>query len=159
LLGVDWTPDNKIVYTSASAPGVTIWIMDADGSNAKELTPPGSSDAVPSVTADGRFLVFQSRRNGHTDIWRANIDGSDAKQLTHCGQNVLPTVSPDGKWIVYRSECDATGGLWRIPIEGGEPQRLTNNSTAYPWISPDSKLIACEYRETNGKTQLAVLSI
>jgi len=159
LLGVAWTPDDKIVYTSTNAQGVTIWIMDADGSNARELTPPGSNAAVPSVTADGRFIVYQSRRGGHPDIWRANIDGSDAKQLTHCGENVLPAVSPDGKWIVYRSECDATGGLWRIPIDGGDPERLTNNSTAWPWISPDSKLIACEYTGANGKRQLAVLSI
>jgi len=159
LLGVDWTPNNRIVYTAENVQGNTIWIMDADGSNPKELTPPGASDIIPSVTADGRFLVFSSNRSGHREIWRANLDGSEAKQLTHCGRNAQPAVSPDGKWIVYRSDCETTGELWRMTIDGGEAQRLTDASVSWPWISPDSKLIACEYATGNNQSQLAVLSI
>jgi Tol biopolymer transport system component/DNA-binding winged helix-turn-helix (wHTH) protein len=158
LLGLDWTPDNKIVYTSANAQGGTIWIMNSDGSNRKELTPPGSDDTVPSVTGDGRLIVFLSHRSGGNEIWRTNIDGSEPKQLTKCGKNFDPTVSPDGKWVVYRSDCDG-GRLWRVDINGGESQRLSNNAASWPWISPDSRLIACQYATDDGKTQLAVLSI
>jgi Tol biopolymer transport system component/DNA-binding winged helix-turn-helix (wHTH) protein len=157
LLGLDWTPDHKIVYTSGNAQGEAIWIMDADGSNRKALTPPGAIDTVPSVTADGRFIVFHSERNDGKEIWRVNIDGSYPKQLTKCGNNFDPAVSPDGKWVVYRSNCDG-GRLWRVNIDGGEAERLINNAASWPWISPDSKLIACQYA-TDGKTQLAVLSI
>jgi Tol biopolymer transport system component/DNA-binding winged helix-turn-helix (wHTH) protein len=157
LLGLDWTPDHKIVYTSGNAQGEAIWIMDADGSNRKALTPPGAIDTVPSVTADGRFIVFHSERDEAKEIWRVNIDGSNTKQLTKCGNNFDPTVSPDGKWVVYRSNCDG-GRLWRVNIDGGEAHRLINNAASWPWISPDSRLIACQYA-TDGKTQLAVLSI
>jgi Tol biopolymer transport system component len=158
LLGVDWTPDHKIVYTSGNAQGEAIWIMNADGSNRKALTPPGAIDTVPSVTGDGRFIVFHSNRNRAKEIWRANIDGSDPRQLTKCGNNFDPTVSPDGKWVVYRSNCD-DGRLWRVNIDGGEAQRLTENSASWPWISPDSKFIACQYYTDDAKSQLAVLSI
>ena len=158
LLGLDWTPDHKIVYTSGNAKGEAIWIMDSDGSNRKALTPPGAIDTVPSVTADGRFIVFHSERNDAKEIWRANIDGSNLRQLTKCGDNFDPAVSPDGKWVVYRSNCDG-GRLWRVNIDGGEPQRLINNAASWPWISPDSRLIACQYATDDGKTQLAVLSI
>ncbi len=158
LLGVDWTPDNKIVYTSGNAQGQAIWIMNADGSNRKALTPAGSSDTIPSLTADGRFIVFESDHKSTREIWRMNIDGSDAKQLSTCGNNSHPAVSPDGKWIVYRSDCDG-GRLWRMTIDGGDAKRITQNAAAWPWISPDSKSIACEYFTDSGKDELGVVPI
>ena len=158
LLGVAWTPDNKILYTSANAQGDAIWIMDADGSNRKALTPPGTSDTIPSITADGRVIVFESDRNHTRDIWRMNGDGSEPKQLTTCGNSLHPVVSPDGQWVVYRSDCDG-GRLWRMNIDGRDAHRITENAAAWPWISPDGKLIACEYADNDGKTRLAVVSI
>jgi Tol biopolymer transport system component/DNA-binding winged helix-turn-helix (wHTH) protein len=157
LLGVDWTPDNRIVYTSANVHGEALWIMNADGSNKKALTPAGVSDTIPSVTGDGRYIVFESNRNRADEIWRINIDGSEPKQLTQCGKNVQPAVSPDGKWVVYRSDCDS-GRLWRTTIDGSDAKPLTENAAGWPWISADSKWIACEYTE-GGKTELAVISI
>lgn len=158
LLGVDWTPDHKIVYTSGNPQGQSIWIMNADGSNAKALTPPGASDTIPSVTADGRFIVFSSNRGHAYEIWRANLDGSEPRQLTTGGKNIHPTVSADGRWVVYRSDNDL-GRLWRVTIDGGDAHRITENAAAWPWISPDSKWIACEYSCDDGKTRLAVISI
>jgi Tol biopolymer transport system component len=137
LLGVDWTPDHRIVYTSGSPQGQAIWIMNADGSNPKALTPSGASDTIPSVTGDGRFIVFSSNRGRANEIWRANLDGSEPRQLTTCGKNSHPAVSADGRWVVYRSDCDS-GRLWRVTIDGGEAHRITDNAAAWPWISPDS---------------------
>ena len=159
LLGLDWTPDGKIVYTSANGKSETIWIMNADGTSAKELTPPGSADTTPSVSGDGRFIVFDSNRSGGSEIWRVNTDGGDPKQLTTCGGNSQPTVTADGKWVVYKSNCDSVGALWRVSINGGEAKRLTENAAWWPWISPDSKWIACEYIVETGKSKLAIVPI
>lgn len=159
LLGFDWTPDGKIVYVATVGRSQTIWMMNADGSDAKQLTPAGYSDTMPSVTADGRQIVFASNRSGAKEIWRAAIDGSDIKQLTNCGQNEQPSLSPDGKWIIYKSLCDGVGGLWRMPLSGGEPVRLTDKKAEWSWVSPDSKWIACEYFESLRKSRLAIISI
>jgi len=156
-LGIVWTPNGKIIYTAMVANSPTIWIMDVDGTNAKELTPPGAADTTPSVTADGRFIVFQSSHGGAAEIWRMNLDGTDPKQLTSCGKNIQPSVSPDGRWVVYRSDCESHYALWRAPVEGGEPNRLTDKSVAWPWVSPDNKWVACEYASSPGKTQLAII--
>ena len=159
LLGVDWAPNGKIIYTAMVANSSTIWSMDADGSNAKELTPPGASDSVPSVAIDGHFIVFESHRGGTTQIWRMNVDGTSPTQLTNCGINSQPDVSPDGKWVVYVSTCGSDGGLWRISIDGGEPKRLADKPGFWPWVSPDSKWVACEYWVSGEKSQLAIVSI
>jgi Tol biopolymer transport system component len=159
LNGLDWTPDHRILFTSIVDKTPTIWVMNADGSNPKQLTPTGTSATIPSVTGDGRVVVFESGREGVSEIWRVNADGSDLRQLTTCGKNSSPSVSPDGKWVVYRSSCDTVGSLWRISIDGGEPVRLTDKQVAWPWISPDGKWIACAYFFEPTKFKLAMISI
>jgi len=130
--GLDWAPNGKIIYISGGAQSRAIWIMDEDGANAKQLTPSGAYDEIPSVSGDSRFIVFDSNRNGGSEIWRANLDGSDLRQLTHCGRNSQPTVTPDSKWVVYRSTCDSSGSLWRVSIDGVEAKRLTETAVSWP---------------------------
>lgn len=158
LLGLDWTPANQIVYGSSSGRGQSIWTINPDATNAKQITAPEYGDAMPNISADGRTMVFQSNRSGGTEIWRANLDGSNARQLTSCGNNFQPNVSPDGKWVVYKSTCDGVGSLWRVPFDGGLAQRLTEKAFSWPSISPDGKWIACGLA-TPVKYQLAIIPI
>jgi Tol biopolymer transport system component len=46
-----------------------------------------------------------------------------------------------------------------VSIDGGQPTRLTNVSAFWPWISPDSKWIGCEYLTDGSKSQLAIIPI
>jgi eukaryotic-like serine/threonine-protein kinase len=143
--GLSWTPDGRIVYGSYVGNSQTIWIMDADGSNQKQLTPVGYADYWPKVTADGRYLVFYSTRSGAFEIWRTDLGGGNPLQLTEGGNNYLPSLSPDGKWVVYRSLGDELWALWKVSIDGGIPVRLTNKPAHWPAVSPDGKWIACSY--------------
>ena len=143
--GVSWTPDGRIVYASYVGNSQTIWIMHADGSNQKQLTPAGYLDYWPIVTGDGRYIVFSSTRSGALEIWRTDLDGGNAVQLTQSGNNYLPSVSPDGKWVVYRSLSDEIWAIWKVSIDGGTLTRLTDRSANWPSVSPDGKWVACSY--------------
>ena len=94
-----------------------------------------------------------------------NVDGSGLAQVTHGGNNAQPSVSPDGKWVVYVStdgpSREGPGTLWRVALEGGEPQRLSDGTAAWPRVSPDGQLIACEYSTLNSSphTKLALIPI
>lgn len=158
LLGLDWTPANQIVYGSSTGRGQSLWTIDPDGTNAKQITAPEYGDAMPNISADGRTMVFESNRSGGTEIWRANVDGSEARQLTNCGKNFQPNLSPDSKWVVYKSTCDGVGSLWRVPFDGGQSQRLTEKAFSWPSISPDGKWIACGFA-TPVKYLLAIIPI
>ena len=146
LHGLSWTPDGKIVYGSYVGNSQTIWIMDADGGNQRQLTPAaGHVENWPTVTADGRYIVFHSTRTGTLEIWRMDIDGGNPVPLTSGGNNYLPSVAPDGKWVVYRSLGDELWALWKVSIAGGTPVRLTDKPAHWPAVSPDRKWIACSY--------------
>lgn len=150
--GLAWAPDGKIVFAAIANGSRTIWEMAADGTSQKQLTPfyKDSSDAQVSVTADNRYIVFDSNRSGTSEIWRANRDGSDLKPLTSGGGNMQPTLSPDGRWVIYVSLRKGKYGLRRISIDGSEPIELTAEKSYWPAVSPDGRFIAFVYGGSGG---------
>jgi Tol biopolymer transport system component len=159
LSGFDWTPDNRVVFTAGIDRTVALYSMNADGSDIRPITSAGFYDQRPSVTTDGRYIVFQSNRGGSTEIWRVNIDGSDPRQLTTGGRNHSPGTTPDGKFVVYLSIREGRDFIWRVSIDGGDPVRMTDKEYSDPRVSPDGKFIAGGYKAgPNSPEQLAILS-
>jgi Tol biopolymer transport system component len=158
--GINWTPDGRIVYHSMASGRADIWIMDADGANQKQLTSEAGFNFYPSVSPDGRFIVFTSDRRGNPDLWRANIDGSNPIQLTIDGGQ-YPRCLPDGKWIIYFASGSGAVYPARIPIEGGARERfLTKNGhTARLDPSPDGRLVACNYISTQAADWYLLMAI
>lgn len=152
LGGLSWTPAGQLVFTSNSSGNSDIWIMEADGSKTRQLTTDERIDQTPTVTPDGRFVVYTSMSEGApAHLWRVNIDGSNPKQLTFGNDDRAPDCSPDSKWVVYSSheynENDhLMESLWKVSIDGGERVRLTNYVSSKPFVSPDGKLIACSFK-------------
>jgi len=130
--------------------------MDADGSEARQLTPQGFIDSVLSVSNDGRYIVFHSTRGGGFDIWRMDIDGGNPKQLTFGNKNYLPFISPDNRFVYYKSWENDVGELRRVSIDGGEPESLNDKETSWGSFSPDGKYFAASYK--TDKHRLAVFS-
>jgi TolB protein len=158
---VAWTPDGRIVYASRTGENSDLWIANNNGSESKQLTADAFIDHQPTVSADGRYIVFQSNRSGARNIWRIDADGNNPKQLT-TGNSVdaNPVVSPDGKFVVFMSLRSGTWTTWKVAIDGGAPVELTDRSSEFPSISPDGKSISYFYTDekTNNQPKLAIIS-
>jgi eukaryotic-like serine/threonine-protein kinase len=136
--GIGWTPDNRIVYSSSANGNQDIWIMNADGSNQKQLTVNSGSDRFGlSVSPDGRYIVFVSGREDKGHLWRVNTDGSGLKQLTDGSGESDPLVWPDGEWVSYYGPP-----VLKVSIDGGKPLQVAEQFSDLVSISPDEKLIA-----------------
>jgi Tol biopolymer transport system component len=148
--GLDWTPDGRLIYASQSSGNLDLWVTTTNNQSPRQLTREALTDMEPTVSADGRYIVFMSTRSGHGNIWRMNIDGSNPKQLTRARGDYFPSLSPDGRWVIYSSWNSGRQALWKTSIDGGEPVQLTQKLTARPVVSPDGKWIACFYQDEKG---------
>jgi serine/threonine protein kinase/sugar lactone lactonase YvrE len=160
-VGLAWTPDGRIVYSSIISGNWDLWMMSADGSLQKQLTFDSRANRLPAVSPDGRYIAFVSDRAGTDHIWRINIDGSNPKQLTTVEGDSLPDFSTDGQWVLYTSTAAGKPSTWKVPVEGGTPVQVTEGQTPGAVVSPDGKLLAGSYWNEQANPQhweLALIS-
>jgi serine/threonine protein kinase len=68
--GLAWTPDGHIVFTSYRSGNLDLWVTGSDGSDIRQLTHGEGVNSSPSVSADGRTIVFVSDRSGGSHFGR-----------------------------------------------------------------------------------------
>jgi len=134
--------------------------MNADGSEQKQLTTSPGANFEPTVSDDGRTVVYVSKAaDAAQNLWRMNLANGDRAQLTNGGYDLRPDISPDGRWVVYMSVIKDSPSLWKTPIDGGGAAiQLSDKIAAVPRVSPDGRFIACFYRaQVEAYSKLAVL--
>jgi Tol biopolymer transport system component len=137
LLGLGWTPDGRLVFSSTASGRLELWVMNADGTAARQLTESRASSFGPTISPDGRRVVFQEYREGGMDLIRVDIDGSNRQALTSVGANFEPIFSRDGQWIFYNSLDTGRPLPFKVSIEGGQPIALSPASFRPFDVSPD----------------------
>jgi len=89
-----------------------IWVMNADGSNKREVTHNGKANFGPYFFPDGRRVIFASNmddpRGRNFDLYKINIDGTGLERITFNDTfDGFPMFSPDGKKLVFASNRNA----------------------------------------------------
>lgn len=89
-----------------------IWIADADGRQARQLTRVGAASFAPSFVPDGRQILFASNpRDPHGrsfDLYKISINGTGLERVSFSDTfESFPMFSPDGKQIAFSSNRNA----------------------------------------------------
>jgi Tol biopolymer transport system component len=89
-----------------------LWIMNADGSNKRQVTRNGKANFAPYFFPDGRRIIFASNmddpKGRDFDLYTINVDGSGLERLTYNDTfDGFPMFSPDGKKLVFASNRNA----------------------------------------------------
>ena len=85
-----------------------IWVMDADGSNKRQVTHLNAASFAPFFHPDGRRIIFSSNRGDprgrEFDLYLVNDDGSGLERITATPEfDGFPMFSPDGRRLVFAS--------------------------------------------------------
>ena len=180
-----WSPDGKrIAFASDGGGGDNLWVMDADGANARAVTKETFRLVNgPAWSPNGEYLAghkhFTSRRSiGAGEIWLYHVaTGGDGLQLTakHGEQKDVgePACSPDGRYVYY--SYDSTPGerfeynkdpneqiyaIDRLDRETGEIVTVVSGpgGACRPTPSPDGKSLAF-VRRVRYRTTLFVMDL
>ena len=90
---------------------ISIYVMDADGSNQTRVGDSVGRFICPTWSPDSDHWGYTSPRDGNLEIYVVDADGTNETRLTHnSGDDEDPQWSPDGSKIVFSSARKAISG-------------------------------------------------
>jgi serine/threonine protein kinase/Tol biopolymer transport system component len=133
----------ETIYNESS-----LYIINADGTGLKQLTPSPGSDFEPAWSPDGKQIAFTSVRGGFRQIYALNVDSLAVTLLTNTTDSIEssePSWSPDGSKIVYTVKRVGAYQVWSMNSNGQEAIQLVRSGQDLwdylPAWSPDGRTI------------------
>jgi len=107
-------------YTSLLKEGMVaptkmeVWIANADGTDAKQITHLGQANWAPNFTPDGKHIIFCSnheyKRGFPFNMYLIDLEGNNLEKISRDkGFDAFPMFSPDGKRILFSSNRNNGG--------------------------------------------------
>lgn len=163
-----FSPDGRRISFTSDRDGMdNIWIMDADGQNARQITKERERQVMDAIwTPDGQYLIARkhyrnTRSLGAGEMWMYHVGGGSGLQLTtrrNWEQNSAdPNLSPDGRFLYWSEDMTPGGGfeynrdphagiyaIRRLDRETGEVQTFISGTggASRPVMSRDGRTLA-----------------
>lgn len=122
--------DRLLVVSDRSGPS-KIWVMAADGSDARTLLEDGSESSA-EWSPDGSRIAFLRSDDGRPDIWVVDAAGGEAARVTddEAGERAIEW-SPDGRSIAFMSDREGHQDAFTVDVATGEIRQVTSETN--PW--------------------------
>ncbi|HET7275614.1 MAG TPA: amidohydrolase family protein [Longimicrobiaceae bacterium] len=140
-IGAEVTPDGRYIWFAqrqgsweynAQFPQYQLAVYDRESGERYERTSRYGSAFRPTISPDGRWLVYGTRYNAQTGLRIRDLETGDERWLAYPVQHddqesratmdVLPGMSftPDSESLVV----SYGGRIWSVPVDGGAPTEI-----------------------------------
>lgn len=124
----------------------SIWVVPAEGGQAKILSDNLMPAKRPRWAPDGSRIVYQTQDAGRSQIWKVDLDTDTSTRISRGVYfDHQPDWHPDGERIVFSSARGTTGfDLWEIDLPTGLRWRLSSHpgDESEPVWSADGRHLA-----------------
>ena len=137
----------KIAFASLSENS-DIWSLPLEANTGRvtaelrQLTQDSAADFHPSLSVDGRKMVWVSARSGNHEIWIKDLTtGEDAVLTASRMDKYSPSFSADGRKVSFAAHREAKWDIYIVPTTGGAAEIVCEDcGEATDW-SPDGKYL------------------
>ncbi|MGH9141202.1 MAG: hypothetical protein ACRD2I_08685, partial [Vicinamibacterales bacterium] len=135
---------------AALAGGYAIWRVALSQSRSaaplavefRQLTTQAGVEQYPSLSPDGKWVVYEGNQTGNADIYLQSVGGQNAINLTKDSpdDDTQPAFSPDGESIAFRSSRQG-GGIFVMGRTGESVRRLADRGYNPAWSPDGTKIV------------------
>jgi Tol biopolymer transport system component len=162
-----WWPLASAAAVAAAAAAGYLWAGSSDAEVTRplvtsfaQLTDQPGVERQPTISPDGKTVVYVSSARGNSDLYLLRVGGRKAILLTEdsAHDDYAPAFSPDGARIAFRSER-AGGGVFVMEATGESVRRVTDAGYDPRW-SPDGKeLLVADERVADPMSRATVSAL
>ena len=130
-----WSPNGRrLAYTVSKKSGMSVWVMNEDGSNPHQvthLTPEEGRAQMPAWHPDSHQLAFQANAispKGKSTLWLVDLQTTGAREIlphTTAYLDETPSWFSDGKRLAFQSNRSGRMEIWTVNSDGSDLRQIT----------------------------------
>jgi Tol biopolymer transport system component len=112
----------------------------------ERLTNDGNTTGSTNISPDGKYVVYEVKRDGKLSLWLRQVATSSTVKLVPDSDTGYggTTFSPDGNFVYYQygNRDEPNGAVYVVPTLGGASRKILSNVASAVTFSPDGKQMA-----------------
>jgi Tol biopolymer transport system component len=144
------TAADRIAFSTANT-NTGVWSLPLQANEGRvtgelqEVTQGAIGNTFPTVSADGKAMVFVTKRSGNESVWMRDLaTGSEQPVVATHWNDFRGIISPDGSRVAFTRRIELASGiadLYMIPVVGAAEEKLAGAVEAVMGWSSDSRKI------------------
>ncbi|HTX63916.1 MAG TPA: PDZ domain-containing protein, partial [Acidimicrobiales bacterium] len=123
-----------------------VWLASTAGGTARRLTADRSPASFATLSPDGAWVAYASRRDGRSEVFVVSTEGEDVRRATYLGDEYTRPIgwTPEGRILLVSAAGEPfRSGTWAysVAVDGSALERLPYGPISALAIGPSGAVV------------------